>query len=39
MAHLTDEGYRVLALRDLERFVDPAKKPVDPLWIIGQRTR
>ena len=39
MAHLKDRGYRVLALRDLERFVDPAKKPADPGWIIRQRLR
>ncbi len=39
MAHLKEEGYRVLALRDLERFVDPAKNPADPSRIIRLRMR
>lgn len=39
MRYLHDEGYRVIALRDLEKFVDPRAAPDDPLVIIEQRKR
>jgi len=35
MAHLAEVGYRVIAMRDLARWVDPAARPADPL--VGQR--
>ena len=37
MAYLKEEGYRVLALRDLERYVDPADKPADPGAVLHRR--
>lgn len=39
MHYLKDEGYRVLAMRDLARFVDPAQKPADPEAAIRARIR
>ncbi len=39
MAYLKEQGYRVLALRDLERYVDLSEKPTDPGWIIRERSR
>ena len=37
MAYLKDGDYRVLALRDLARFVDPAAWPADPLAVVRRR--
>ena len=37
MNYLKREGYQVLAMRDLERFVDPNQKPADPNRVIQQR--
>jgi peptidoglycan/xylan/chitin deacetylase (PgdA/CDA1 family) len=39
MTYLKEQGYTVLALRDLERFVDPSNKPADPIRIIRERER
>jgi hypothetical protein len=38
MEHLQRNGYRVIALRDLRQWVDPANKPADPWAIINQRS-
>ncbi|WP_165246448.1 polysaccharide deacetylase family protein [Paludisphaera soli] len=35
--HLADEGYRVIALRDLARYVDPDAVPADPWAVIEAR--
>ena len=37
MKHLHDEKYTVIALRDLARYVDPAKRPDDPYASIMRR--
>jgi peptidoglycan/xylan/chitin deacetylase (PgdA/CDA1 family) len=37
MTYLHENGYKVIALRDLERYVDPNAKPPDPMAIINQR--
>lgn len=37
MNYLKDEGYEVLAMRDLTRFVDPVQKPADPKAVIRDR--
>lgn len=37
MKYLKDEGYVVLALRDLERYVDLAAAPADPSRVIVER--
>jgi peptidoglycan/xylan/chitin deacetylase (PgdA/CDA1 family) len=37
MRHLAVEGYKVIALRDLEKYVDPTVKPKDPLGVIEDR--
>lgn len=37
MKHLHDEGYQVIALRDLARFVDPQQEPAEPFVIIERR--
>lgn len=37
MGHLKERGYRVLALRDLERYVDLSERPDDPLRIFRRR--
>ena len=34
---LHDESYKVIALRDLARYVDPQKTPADPMAIISSR--
>jgi peptidoglycan/xylan/chitin deacetylase (PgdA/CDA1 family) len=39
LKHLKDEGCRVIALRDLDRYVDPSLFPDDPLIIIAERKR
>ena len=39
MKYLHDHGYRVIAVRDLARYVDPAKIPADPLAAIRGRTK
>ncbi len=39
MTHLKAQGYRALALRDLERYMDLSKKPADPAKIIRERVR
>ena len=39
MAYLSEQDYRVLALRDLERYVEPSDKPADPGSIIRERMR
>ena len=35
--YLHDEGCRVIALRDLARYVDPAVVPANPMAVIGER--
>ncbi len=37
MEHLHRNGYRVIALRDLEQWIDPSIKPFDPSKIIDRR--
>jgi peptidoglycan/xylan/chitin deacetylase (PgdA/CDA1 family) len=37
MKYLHDEGYRVIALRDLARYVDPADLPGDPQRVMRRR--
>ncbi|MEO8269837.1 MAG: polysaccharide deacetylase family protein [Aureliella sp.] len=37
MSFLAHEGYQAIALRDLERYVDPAIKPQDPSGVINDR--
>lgn len=37
LKHLRDEGCRVIALRDLARYVDTRTWPTDPMTIIEQR--
>jgi peptidoglycan/xylan/chitin deacetylase (PgdA/CDA1 family) len=37
MKYLHDEGFKVIALRNLERYVDWRQKPRDPWQIIEQR--
>jgi peptidoglycan-N-acetylglucosamine deacetylase len=39
MKYLHDEGFTVIALRDLEKYVDWRLKPSDPWSIIEQRRR
>jgi len=39
MLYLKANGYGVLAMRDLERYVDPENQPGDPLARINQRRR
>jgi peptidoglycan/xylan/chitin deacetylase (PgdA/CDA1 family) len=39
MKYLHDEGFTVIALRDLERYVDWRQKPADPWKIIEERKR
>ena len=35
--YLATNGYRVIALRDLARFVDPSVTPADPLAVVERR--
>lgn len=37
MRYLAHEGYQVISLRDLERYVDSAIKPQDPMGVINDR--
>ena len=37
MKYLHDQGYTVIALRDLARYVDPAKRPSNPYAAIERR--
>jgi peptidoglycan/xylan/chitin deacetylase (PgdA/CDA1 family) len=39
MGYLKDRGYRVIALRDLEPFLEVSKKPADPRLQTRYRTR
>lgn len=39
MAYLKENGFKVIALRDLARYVDPAKGPADPFAPIRARTK
>ena len=39
MSYLHDEGFKVIALRDLAKYVDWTQKPADPWKIIDQRKR
>jgi peptidoglycan/xylan/chitin deacetylase (PgdA/CDA1 family) len=39
MHYLADNDYRVVALRDLEKYVDPSVKPADPFAVIEARKR
>ena len=39
MAWLHAEGYKVIAMRDLSRYVDPSKAPANPMENIGRRKR
>jgi peptidoglycan/xylan/chitin deacetylase (PgdA/CDA1 family) len=38
MKYLHDEGFRVIALRDLARHVDPKSEPADPWAVIRRRS-
>lgn len=38
MAHLKENGFTAVALRDLAGYVDPAVKPADPFGAIKSRT-
>jgi hypothetical protein len=37
MKYLHDEGFTVIALRDLAKYVDWRQKPADPWKIIEER--
>jgi peptidoglycan/xylan/chitin deacetylase (PgdA/CDA1 family) len=37
LRYLAANGYRVIALRDLARFIDPSAAPADPMAIIERR--
>jgi hypothetical protein len=37
MKYLKDEGFTVIALRDLAKYVDWRQKPDDPWKVIEQR--
>lgn len=37
LRYLHTEGYRVIALRDLRKYVDPAVTPADPQQVISER--
>jgi len=37
LRYLHTEGYRVIALRDLQQFVDPSSIPADPQLVIAER--
>lgn len=37
MHYLATHGYRVIAMRDLEKYVDPAIVPSDPLGVVRDR--
>jgi peptidoglycan/xylan/chitin deacetylase (PgdA/CDA1 family) len=39
MKHLADEKYTVIALRDLEKYVDPEVVPSDPFGVIEDRKK
>jgi peptidoglycan/xylan/chitin deacetylase (PgdA/CDA1 family) len=39
LRYLADNGYRVVALRDLARYVDPTAVPKDPWGVIEDRER
>jgi hypothetical protein len=39
MKYLHDEGFRVIALRDLAKYVDWKQRPADPWEIIEQRKK
>jgi hypothetical protein len=39
MDWLHREGFTVIALRDLARYLDPARVPADPLGAINARLR
>ncbi len=39
MAHLHDQDYTVIALRDLQKYVDPTDVPDDPWAVINERRR
>ncbi|MFO0953064.1 MAG: polysaccharide deacetylase family protein [Isosphaeraceae bacterium] len=37
MKSLHDEGFKVIALRDLARYVDPSQAPADPFAVVRER--
>ena len=37
ISFLATNGYKVIALRDLSRYVDPSKEPADPMAVIEAR--
>jgi hypothetical protein len=37
MEYLAAHGYRVIAVRDLARYVDPQVRPADPQAVIERR--
>ena len=37
MKYLHDEGYKVIAVRDLAKYVDPLNRPNDPYEPIQKR--
>ena len=39
MKYLADNGYTVIALRDLAKYIDPSVRPVDPFGAIRDRQR
>ncbi len=39
MKYLAENNYQVIALRDLEKYVDPAITPADPFKVINERKK
>lgn len=39
LKHLAEDGYRVIALRDLARYVDPKVVPANPLGVVEDRKK
>ncbi len=39
MKYLQEEGFKVIALRDLAKYVDWKQRPADPWEIIEQRKK
>jgi peptidoglycan/xylan/chitin deacetylase (PgdA/CDA1 family) len=37
MSHLAEHHYKVIAMRDLAKYVDPGAAPVDPMAVIAER--
>jgi hypothetical protein len=39
LKYLAENKYHVIAMRDLSRYVDPEKTPIDPWSVIEERKR